>query len=81
MLAKIIIKKLEIFHNKGYVHRDIKPGNFVTGLGKQSTEIFLIDYGLTQTFIESNYTENVSFVGNSIFMSLNSHFGIGTINN
>lgn len=31
MLAEQMIKKIEYVHSKGYLHRDVKPDNFMNG--------------------------------------------------
>lgn len=39
-------------HEVGYVHRDIKPGNCMTGLvGRDARCFYLIDYGMVRSFI------------------------------
>jgi casein kinase 1 len=40
-----MIETLEYIHSRGYIHRDMKPDNFLVGRGKNSGRIFLIDYG------------------------------------
>lgn len=37
-------------HKAGFVYRDVKPENFVMGLGANSKEVFLIDYGLCKRY-------------------------------
>lgn len=40
--------RLEVMHIKNIIHRDVKPENFMTGLGKNKHMIFLIDFGLSK---------------------------------
>jgi serine/threonine protein kinase len=44
---------LEQFHAKGYVHRDIKPGNFVVRLSGSSA-LALIDFGVSKVYMDFN---------------------------
>ena len=38
--------KNHLKHDKGIVHRDIKPDNIAMGLGADSRKVMLIDLGL-----------------------------------
>ena len=45
-----ILDRLEIIHNLGYVYGDIKPDNFVVGLGPESIFIHMIDFGYCKRY-------------------------------
>jgi serine/threonine protein kinase len=82
MLALQILDKIEILHNLGYVYTDVKPDNFLVGLGSESPFIFIIDFGHCKRYKnELNgqhifYKENPYYTHNPIFASLNSHNNI-----
>ncbi|KAA6397340.1 MAG: putative protein serine/threonine kinase [Streblomastix strix] len=76
------IELLKTIHNKGFVHRDIKPGSFVIGNTKTSNGIFyLIDFGsckklYIQDGIITKPTSSGRFKGALMYASLNSHHHI-----
>ncbi|KAL5698706.1 non-specific serine/threonine protein kinase [Ranunculus cassubicifolius] len=38
MLADQMINRVEFVHNKSFLHRDIKPDNFLMGLGRRANQ-------------------------------------------
>jgi len=39
MLADQMISRVEYMHTKGFLHRDIKPDNFLMGLGRKANQV------------------------------------------
>lgn len=46
-----MIDRIETLHNSRYVHRDIKPDNFVLEGGVSPKIVYLIDFGLSKHYI------------------------------
>jgi len=80
MLADQMLERLELLHEKGVVHRDIKPGNFVLGRGSASSCVYLIDFGLAHKYrtggAHIKYEENVPFRGTHRYASINAHMKV-----
>lgn len=83
VVFKITIKIIEIIeyiHSKGFIHRDLKPDNFLLG-EKSNDEVFLIDFGFAKRYIdnEGNHIPlktGKSLVGSVNYSSLNVQQGI-----
>ena len=77
-----MIERIEYVHSKGYIHRDIKPGNFVMGKGDKNKIIYIIDFGLSKRYIEKitkkhiPYKEGKGLTGTARYVSLFTHYGI-----
>jgi len=72
-----IINLLRMIHNKGLVHRDIKPDNFLLGLNNKNKQIYIIDFGFCKTFLNDNkhidIKKNNNMIGTNNFASVNAH--------
>ncbi|XP_022230315.2 casein kinase I-like [Drosophila obscura] len=71
MLADQQMARLETIHTLGYIHRDVKPENFLMGLGDKSKKVFLIDFGMSHRYKNPDTQKHIKFrsVG-SIFGTL-----------
>ena len=82
LLAVQIIQRIEVLHSKNYLHRDVKPENFLIGLHQESNTLYLIDFGLSKKYCYSKtkqhqpYRENRMIVGTARYSSINTHAGI-----
>ena len=82
MCADQMLTRIEYVHTKNFLHRDVKPDNFLLGLGEKATQIHLIDFGLAKMY-QSRYTkehipcrEGKSLTGTARYVSVNTHLGI-----
>lgn len=82
LLAEQMLARIEFIHKQNYIHRDIKPDNFLMGLGKQGNLVYLIDFGLAKQYFDPvskkhiPYKENKSLTGTARYASVNTHQGI-----
>lgn len=82
MLSLQMFQRIETVHNHDYIHRDIKPDNFLVGLGRKESLVYVIDFGLSKKYRDSKtkqhiqYRDNRSLTGTARYASINSHMGI-----
>ncbi|KAM7509692.1 hypothetical protein LguiA_020145 [Lonicera macranthoides] len=82
MLADQMINRVEFVHTKSFLHRDIKPDNFLMGLGRRANQVYIIDFGLAKKYRDTSthqhipYRENKNLTGTARYASMNTHLGI-----
>ncbi|XP_060523044.1 casein kinase I-like isoform X2 [Cylas formicarius] len=82
LLADQLISRTDFIHSRNFIHRDIKPDNFLMGLGKKGNLVYIIDFGLAKkyrdgrTHLHIPYKENKNLTGTARYASINTHLGI-----
>ena len=80
MIGIQILNRIESLHKKGFIHRDIKPDNFLIGTSNKKSRIYMIDMGLSKRYIHDNdhiaYRTDKGFTGSFRYSSIRNHKGI-----
>ena len=76
MLAGQMISCVEYVHKFNYIHRDIKPDNFVMGVGENANKVYIIDFGLSKKYIDQfgkhiKFCTGKSLTGTARYASVN----------
>ncbi len=78
-VGRRMIGALQVLHEAGYVHRDLKPHNMA--LGQETQDIYLFDMGLATPYVTNRKRHVVcrkdcSLVGTVRYSSLGTHLGL-----
>lgn len=75
MLMDQMYSALEAVHDEGFIHCDIKPDNLVMGVGRKENRLFLIDFGLAESYMKDGehveLKQETGFKGNYYWVSSN----------
>ena len=76
-----MIKRVQYIHSKYYIHRDIKPDNFMVGRGINEKKIYIIDFGLAKKYYSVSKLQHIKFctgkhlIGTARYCGRNAHRG------
>ncbi|KAK5202406.1 hypothetical protein LTR41_011842 [Exophiala xenobiotica] len=90
MLADQLLRRFETLHSNHYLHRDVKPENFLLGMGDGGNTVYMTDLGLAIYRHPNWWTSSCSphrnetarppqLLGTCRYASINGHLGIGIV--
>ncbi|KAI3317911.1 casein kinase I isoform delta [Xylariaceae sp. AK1471] len=78
LIANQAISRIKRIHQR-FLHRDVKPDNFLFGTGRQGNIVYTVDFGLAEEFSSNEQYmgyQALPFDGTSRYASINNHKGL-----
>jgi serine/threonine protein kinase len=81
MIADQLIARIQYLHSKNLLHRDVKPDNFLIGIGDNANTLYVIDLGLSRRYRDHKTSQHIpnrngkGLMGTARYSSLNTHLG------
>jgi serine/threonine protein kinase len=79
-IAVDMVNIISFVHSKGFLHRDIKPNNFLFSNTLPHDKLYIMDFGLSKQYIQDRSHIDIKFdrnlIGTARYASLNIHWGI-----
>lgn len=80
MVAEQMLKRLELLHSKGFIHRSITLKKWLLGNGQNNKKLYLIGFGRSKQYakkgVHISYSENKPVLNSKDYASINNHLGI-----
>jgi serine/threonine protein kinase len=79
LIAEQVVNRMEYLHSKGIVHCDVKPENFMFGVGPRVHHLYLIDFGLSKRYYDQRHVPMRTYnglLGTTRYASIHAHEGM-----
>jgi len=61
LVVEQMLSRIEFIHSRNFIHRDVKPDNFLIGRGSKKNQIYAIDFGLAKRYRDEITKEHIPF--------------------